>query len=405
MGYNINGRFISGSLGKVSGRALLRVDINVPVKDGKISSRNLRLREVAKNLRQYADNNIIPVIIAHQGRKGDDDYMESLEPHAHALSGLARDVNIIYSNTLSEDATAKVAMELKPGEALLLKNVRDHPDEKSEAKGESLKDCELVKGLSKAAEFYINDAPATMHRGDTSLIGFTYAMPHYLGLQMEDELRVLDEMKYAIESDKRVAIIFGGKKWEKFEYIYNIAKNPNVTVLCGGVPGQTISYLMNKDSFDEGNAQFINSSGGIDTASKLVSEFHERVVFPTDFKLIGNNNSDIPSLKQLGEPIMDIGDATLEAFYNVIDNSDVVIYAGPVGRYEKGFMQTLKLVSRAMSMDVQNYTLGGNSTDSMDETLIDNAYEMLGGVRITSGGSALAYLAGSELPVLRAFEH
>ncbi len=403
--YNISERFVSKKLGALTGKALVRVDINVPVRDGLISQRNLRFKGSARAIETYSKNGIIPIILSHQGRKGDDDYLEGLEQHARVLENMMKGVSVKYSNTLTEDGTKSAAAGLKQGEALLLKNVRDHPDEKAEFKSvEGLKGCELVKTLSGVADFYINDAPATMHRSDASLIGFKYTMPHYLGLQIEEELRVLDEMKYAIDSGKRVAIIFGGKKWEKFDYVYKIAKSSNVKILCGGVPGQSIAYIKNRSSFNEENEQFVLKSGSLDTATKLLNEFADRIVYPVDFVLSSGNNVAMDKLRDRGESIMDIGDATLAEFFGVIDNSETIIYAGPVGQYEKGFNQTIKLVARAMSIKVPNYTLGGNSADSMDDMWLDRAYELLGGRRITSGGSGLAYLADADLPVLKAFE-
>ncbi len=401
---NLSGCLASRVLGKVRGKALVRADINVPVKEGKVSSSNLRFKEFARSIEEYSRNGIIPIIISHQGRAGDPDYLESMQQHAEVLGQIARSVRVKYCDSLGGRVLEDYVAGLVDGDALVLKNIRSSVDEKR--KYESISEMSksgLIASLSKVADFYINDAPATMHRQDASLMGFIPVMPSYIGLQMERELRILEEIYGHLKSGKRSAIIFGGKKWEKFDYIYEIAKNENVRILCGGVPGQSIAYVGNRGSFDRKNAEYIEGTGSLDTASKLASEFGDRIFAPDDFVLEGGRCATISELRESGRTIADIGDATIGRFFGAIDTSEMIIYAGPVGMYEKGYNQTLRLITRFMGEKALNYTFGGNSADSMDDIGLDRAYEALGGKRITSGGSALAFIAGHELSVLKAF--
>ncbi len=382
------------------------MDVNVPVRDGRINQTNLRLKACAKNIETYVRSGIIPIILSHQGRKGDDDYLESMEQHASTIQSLTTGVNVKYSNSLTDQDTVKAVSELKQGDALMLKNVRDHEDEKAKfASAEESANSGMVKFLSRLADFYINDAPATMHRSDTSLVGFIPAMPSYIGLQMESELRVLEEIQRNIMAKEKTAVIFGGKKWEKFEYIYEIGKNSNVKILCGGVPGQSICYVTSKESFNDENARFILDTGSLDTAHRLVTEFGDRIIKPTDFILESRESTTLSELRSKKGGIADIGDDTLNRFFKAIDEAQMILYAGPVGRYEKGYNQTIRLITRFMGEKAMNYTFGGNSADSMDEIGLDRAYDQLGGKRITAGGSGLAFIAGKELPVLDAFKN
>jgi phosphoglycerate kinase len=141
----------------------------------------------------------------------------------------------------------------------------------------------------------------------------------------------------------------------------------------------------------------------LDIAKRLVENFGERIVYPVDFVLDSKENVDVDELKNKSGLIVDIGEKTLREFYDVLEESEVIIYAGPVGKYEEGYKNTIRLVTRFMGLKTFNYTLGGNSADSMDEIQLDYAYEYLGGKRITSGGSGLAYLAEDKLPALEAF--
>lgn len=134
-------------------------------------------------------------------------------------------------------------------------------------------------------------------------------------------------------------------------------------------------------------------------------EFKDRVLSPVDFTLENRENVPIAELKSKKGNIADIGEETLKNFFKVIDSADMIVYAGPVGRYEKGYNQTVRIITRFMGESAKSYTFGGNSADSIDDIGLDRAYELLGGKTITSGGAALAYVAGKELPVLSAFRN
>ncbi len=380
------------------------MDINVPVKDGKIEGSNLRLRECAKSIEAYSKNGIIPIIMSHQGRLGDDDYLESMEQHADALNSFLKDVTVLYSDSLADETTRSRAGALKLGEALLLKNLRSNPDEKRKFENRNeLENCNLIKGLSSSASFFINDAPANMHRADASQVGFRNLLPSYLGILMEKELKILEKAKEDLDSSKKTLLIFGGKKWEKFNYIYKIAGRKNVRVLCGGIPGQSISYVKNKPLFNKASEDFLLKTDTLDTAIKLSTEFGERIISPTDFILEGGENVGLTDLKKQDKTIMDIGDETMNSFYDAIDQSEVIIYAGPVGRFEYGYDQTRKLINKLIESDATSYTLGGNSVDSLRHYGLEEKYLASKGTIVTSGGSGLALLSDSELPALEVF--
>jgi 3-phosphoglycerate kinase len=232
---------------------------------------------------------------------------------------------------------------------------------------------------------------------------FQQVMESYIGIQTEREMKVLEEIKQKLMSGKRTAIIFGGRKWEKLEHIYEIAANKNVKVLCGGIPGESVCYMLDKDSLNSENQEIVRKIGSLDIVSKLVSEFKERISYPSDFVLDTKENVSVAELRNKKGVIMDIGDATIEKFFREIADSEMILYAGPVGRYEKGYHQSARLLNRIMSIKVPNYTLGGSSAESIDDYGVEKMYDTIKGVRITSGGAALAFLAGTDLPVLKAF--
>lgn len=399
--------FVSKHLDRLKGTMLERADINVRLKDGNVITNDLRVTECARFLDRYTEGGKLKVVLmSHQGRQGDDQYLESLEPQARALNAFTKRTEVLYSDSLGGEETDKAVRGLGPGQALLLKNVRSDPDEKRKfISQEEQRKSDFVRRLSRSADFYVNDAVASMHRGDTSNVGFLGVLPSYLGLQMEYELGILDEMKAELASGRRVVIIFGGSKWEKFENVYTIiANNKNVIAACGGIPGQTLSYLANRGCFNKENEEFILKTGGLDTAAKLLKEFPERVIYPDDFILASREDVNVRALSGKSGMIMDIGDRSLDRFSDTIGTADAVFYAGPTGVYEKGFTQTIRLIARFMGRKSNNYTLGGNSSDSIVDIGLDQAYRELGGKIVTSGGAALEYLAGKEPAVLRAFD-
>ncbi|MCS7106249.1 MAG: phosphoglycerate kinase, partial [Candidatus Aenigmarchaeota archaeon] len=167
---------------------LLRVDINVPYDvEKKQIQDSERIREHAKTIKELADKKAKVVILAHQGRKGDPDFIH-LDQHAKLLSKyVGKEVQFV-DDIIGEKAISKIK-GLKPGEILLLDNVRFLDEETEEKSSKDHAKSNLVKKLSKLADIFVNDAFSASHRSHASIVGFTEVLPSYAGRIMEKELK------------------------------------------------------------------------------------------------------------------------------------------------------------------------------------------------------------------------
>jgi len=196
---------------KVRGKTvLLRVDINSPVdlKTGEILD-DTRIRLCAPTIKELISRGAKVVVLAHQGRPGDEDFI-SLKKHAQKLSTVI-DSKVEYVEDVLGPAARHAIEKMRPGEILLLDNVRFCAEETLKGEPEEMSKTHLVQRLAKLADIYVNDAFAAAHRNQPSLIGFGPVLPTYAGRLMEKELRGLSR---ALNPEKPCVYILGGAKFE-----------------------------------------------------------------------------------------------------------------------------------------------------------------------------------------------
>lgn len=393
--------FLSSNPG-VKGKAILRVDMNVPLRGGKPVRESFKFDVAARRIDEYTERGIIPIILTHQGRKGEADYLESLEDHAKVLERYLKKTDLYYLDGLTGREVEEAIKGLRDGEALLLKNVRSSDEEKKEFSSlEEVKESKLAE-LVDLADLYINDAPATMHRDHFSLTKYPLLFPKnsYLGYQFEEELRDLEELLGFLEKGENVAIVFGGRKWEKLNYIKKILRYENVKAFIGGIPGISLAYVRRKKM---GRKNFRLIEKTIQDSKTLYMQFKEKIVFPCDFKLEDGEEIDISELGKEEGLIMDIGTKTFELYSEKLGEFPVVIFAGPLGAYDQGFKRTVGIIVAVMLNGSKIFILGGHSSDILKDTYIEKVLPKVEGVMFTGGGSHLAFLAGERLPVIETY--
>ena len=387
---------------EVRGKAILRVDMNVPLRDGKPVRESLKFDVAARRIDEYTEKDVIPIIITHQGRKGEDDYLESLENHAKILKKYLKKTDLEYLDGLTEEKVERSIKKLKNGEALLLKNVRSSDEEKRKFYSfEEIKKAKLAK-LAKLVDLYINDAPAAWHRDHFSLTKYPLLLPKrsYLGYQFEEELRILEKLLSLLKKGEKVAIVFGGKKWEKLNYIRGILKYRNVRAFIGGIPGISFAYLKKK-KIGKKNFELIKKT--IEDSKLLYKELKEKITFPSDFKLEDGEEIKIDELGKEESLIMDIGTETFNIYSEKLAEYPIVIFAGPLGAYDKGFRRTVGIIVAILLNGSKVYILGGHSSDILKDTYIEKVLPKVNGIMFTGGGSHLAFLAGEKLPVIETY--
>jgi len=379
-----------------SKKVLLRVDLNGPVKDNKLIF-HYKVDVCSRLVAEYTSNGASLVILTHQGRPGNVEFVENLKAYADMIEKRSG-VSVDYIDSLTGKKVKKAVENLKPGDCIFLPNVRSYPEETKLKTIEEKVNSNFVKFFTPLVDLYINDAIAVSHRDNTSLVAFPQVIKSFCGLQTEFELKMLYRLKSAIEEGKEVVFLIGGKKFEKIDYLLKILSNPNVKFLIGGIPGQLITMAKGiKLNLD--NERFLD---GIDISSaKQILNFHDRILHPLDFTLetkVSVSLNELPSSKGL---IMDIGPETTERYREMMRNADVCVIAGPTGVYELGFNSIFEIIKSVA--DKRTFILGGHSSDLLYNN--NNLFEHFvgnGGKILTCGGAALAFLAGKKMPGIEA---
>lgn len=378
---------------------LLRIDINSPLRDGKLID-NPRIKEHAKTISELLRKGARVVIISHQGRKGQKDFI-SLKQHTKILSKHVKS-NIKYIDFLFEDKAIKAIKELKKGKAILLKNVRFYNDEEN-VKNQNNK----YISFSKNFDIYINDAFSVSHRAQGSIIIPPEYLPSAIGRVMERELLSLHTNK---KSNKKVFLI-GGAKVEDYFPIFNQLKNENNKVLASGVLGNLILVAKGHDLGYE--SHWLKSKGYFSLLPKLkelLRKYNNQIILPEDFGLIDRNNRRIPArLKDapFQYKIFDVGPKTIELFKNYIEKSDYVFMKGPLGfsefpEFSISTREILSFISQlSKSKKIYSILGGGHLTTTMQKYKISNNFNTIS----LSGGALLQYISGEKLPGLEALKN
>ncbi len=392
----------------LSGRTVLvRVDINSPIDPttGELLN-DARLREHLNTIRDLRNSKA--VVLAHQSRPGKDDYT-SLAPHAERLSALlGRPVKFVDGLYNREALDAIRAMS--PGDVLLLENVRFFAEEDAlaDAKFEKMAKTHIVRRLAPLAQYFVLDAFAAAHRAQPSLVGFCEVLPTLAGRVMENELTMLDR---AVRSQDRPKIaIFGGVKADDSIAVAKHMLEKDVVdrvLTAGGVanmflqaagtdPGSPTTDFMRKE-VEEYDAY-------VDACKKLLAEFRDRILLPTDVVLNdgGKRKAALVSALPASLQVYDIGLDTIAHYIREIGRAKTIFLNGPAGVFEiEEFSVGTREILRAVA-DADAFTVvgGGHTVAAVEQYGLQDSIDHVS----TGGGALINYLAGKELPLVTALE-
>jgi phosphoglycerate kinase len=376
-------------------RVLVRVDYNVPVEGGVVTDDN-RIRATLPTLEHLVAAGARVILVSHFGRpkgKWRDDM--SLAPVAERLAGLVGVSVRFIGDIVGEDARAAVDA-LRPGEILLLENVRFLP-------GEEANDPELAEALAGLADVYVNDAFGTAHRAHASTRSVAEVMkaagrPAVAGLLMQRELQFLGS---AIEGAGRPfsAILGGAKISGKIDVIENLL--PRVDhLLIGGAMANTFFRALGLET-----GTSLVEEERVDMARALLERAGSKLVLPVDCVVAGEARAgartwllDRDSVPPEGS-ILDIGPKSVATFRDFIERSRTVLWNGPMGLFEiadfaDGTLGIARAVADATTQGAITVVGGGDTAAAVEAAGLSSAVTHVS----TGGGASLEFLEGKELP-------
>ncbi|MBU4190500.1 MAG: phosphoglycerate kinase, partial [Candidatus Thermoplasmatota archaeon] len=360
---------------------LFRVDINSPVKDGKIAD-DTRIGRSVETINALSNAKI--VLLAHQSRPGKKDFT-TMEEHAKVMGNILGK-NVKYINDLFGEKAVNAIRNMKKDEILMLENVRFYDDELLKKPVEELAKTDFVKNLSPLADYYINDAFAAAHRSQTSLVAFSETLPSIAGRTMEREIKMLGR---ALNPEHpNIAVLGGAKIDDSIDVMKNmLEKGIADRVLTTGV---VANMFLIANSIDVGktNTDFIKKSLKeydriLNLSKELLQKYENKIEIPDDVALNDDGErkeipvSSLPSEK----PIFDIGKKTINRYIELIKNAKTVVLNGPAGVFEEqNFELGTKEIFKAVSSEnIFSVTGGGDTVRAMNKYNLKAKHMSTGG--------------------------
>lgn len=381
-------------------KVLVRVDFNVPMKDGKITNDN-RIVAALPTIKYILENGGRAILFSHLGKikSEEDKASKSLRPAAERLAELlGQDVKFI-PETRGAELEAAIA-ELKDGEVLMFENTRF---EDLDGKKESKNDPELGKYWASLGDIFVNDAFGTAHRAHASNVGISANLEAVAGFLLEKEIEFIGG---AVDAPQRpmVAILGGAKVSDKIGVIENLLDKAD-KVLVGG--GMMFTFLKAQG---KNIGKSLCEEDKLELAKALLEKGGDKLVLPIDTVAAKEFSNDtefrVVSVDALADDEMglDVGPATVELFSNVLKDAKTVVWNGPMGVFEfENFAQgTLAVCEAVANLEGATTVVGGG--DSV------NAVKRLGFADkmshiSTGGGASLEFLEGKELPGVAAADN
>jgi len=377
-------------------KVLLRLDLNVPLNNGKITD-TTRIDKILPTINFLLKNNAKVIILSHVGRpKGKIVNELSLNPICESLKNkLNQDIRLISKNIkevesidLFDDQNEKI---------VILENLRFYEEEEKN-------DTIFAKHLASLADIYVNDAFSCTHRAHASIFEITKYIPSYAGLQLNLEIDALT--KITSEIKKPITCIIGGSKIStKINIIKNLIPKFDNIIIVGGMANNVLKFKGHNigKSIREDNCDEI-----IEEIFSLSVKKNCKITYPEDVT-VGkelNGSSEIKGLNDVSEDelILDIGPKTIKNINNIIEESKTILWNGPAGYFENpnfaiGSLEIMKkIIEKNKANTIYSVVGGGDTVALLNSVDAINNFDFVS----TAGGAFLEFLEGKELPGIKA---
>ncbi len=381
-------------------RALIRVDFNVPINSKGEITDDTRIRAAIPTIKKVLESNGSVVLMSHLGRpkNGPEDKFSLIQIVDHLSKLLSTQV------AFSKDCIGKDAIHatsnLKPGEVVLLENLRFHSEEKSGSK-------EFAEQLAKNGDIYINDAFGTAHRAhaSTAVIADFFPKNKYFGLLLEDEIKNIDKVLKA-PKPPTLAVVGGAKVSSKITIIENLLNTVDHLIIGGGMAytfvkakGGKIGNSLVEDDYLDTASQILSSAKGKGVAIHLPID----TIVADKFDENANTKEQNIDAIEDGWMGLDIGANSIQKFKEIILDSKTILWNGPMGVFEmEKFQKGTVSIAEAIAESTKNGTFslvgGGDSVAAVNQFNLADQVSYVS----TGGGAMLEYLEGKTLPGIKA---
>ena len=378
-------------------KVLVRVDYNVPMNDKGEITDTIRIDATLPTLNYLLDQGAAIILMAHLGRpKGKVVPSMSLKPCAEYLSQVMKKEVKFAPDCIGPEAT-EAARELKPGEILMLENLRFHPEEEKN-------DMAFAASLASLADIYVNNGFGVSHRAHASVEGVAYYLPAVSGFLLEKEIKYLGN---AVDHPVRpfAAIVGGAKVADKIGVIRSLIEKADIILIGGGMANTFLAA----QGYDLGKSLVEKES--IDVAKELIAlakEKNKKMLLPIDLEMAASFSADSEHASQTLDQLnpewmaLDIGPKTAQLYADTLKNCKTIVWNGPMGVFEMApFAAGTRRVAEAMA-DNEGITIvgGGDSAAAVKHMGLDSRMKHVS----TGGGASLEYLEGKVLPGVAALD-
>jgi len=374
-------------------RILLRLDLNVPMENGKVSDAT-RIERVVPTITELADKGAKVILLSHFGRPKGRDPKQSLKPVAAAVAEIVKRPVAFADDCIGEAAEAAVG-RLKPGDILCLENTRFHP-------GEEKNDPAFVAALAKLGDLWVNDAFSAAHRAHASTEGLGHKLPAYAGRSMQAELEALAK---ALDAPERpvAAIVGGAKVSTKLDLLGNLVGKVDVLII-GGAMANTFLASLGKPV-----GKSLAERDMLDTARDILGKANAQrceIVLPVDAVVAREFKALAPSrvvpVDAVGaeDMILDIGPRSIEHVVSVLARIKTLVWNGPFGAFElepfdNGTLEVAEAAAeRTAAGKLVSVAGGGDTVAALNAAGVTDRLTYVS----TAGGAFLEWMEGKALP-------